>query len=102
MHGKRPESKNSRLTQGEKADNSTVEALIDEIEELQNRSSISFTQDFIAQCMSLETMRGHVELDRTRCTPSEASAATGRRPRTIHVAFQRFMDTMKVGHISYI
>ena len=99
---------------GLKADIATVEKLKDEIEELQNRSRrnnlvfynipenaekgdcISFIQDFISQHMGLETVCGHVELERAHRTPSKMSAATGKRPRPIHVAFLRYTDKMKV------
>ena len=88
-----------------KADNVTVEALKDEIEDLQNRSRrnnlvfynipekaeggdcISFIQDFISQHMGLETLCGHVELERAHRTPSKAPAAGKKRPRPMHVAF---------------
>ena len=97
-----------------KADIVTVEKLKDEIEELQNRSRrnnlvfynipenaekgdcISFIQDFISQHMGLETVCIHVELERVHRTPSKMSAAaTGKRPRPIHVTFLRYTDKMK-------
>ena len=98
-----------------KADNATVEVLKDEIEELQNRSRrnnlvfynipekaeggdcISFIQDFIMQHMGLETLCGHVELERAHRTPSKTpSVAEKGRPRPMHVAFLRYTDKMKV------
>lgn len=98
-----------------KADNATVEVLKDEIEELQNRSRrnnlvfynipekaeggdcISFIQDFIMQHMGLETLCGHVELERAHRTPSKTpSVAEKGRPRPMYVAFLRYTDKMKV------
>ena len=95
-----------------KVDKTTVETLRDETEELQNRSRrnnlvfynipekaekgdcISFIQDFITQHMGLETICGHVELERAHRTPSKTSDE--KRPRPIHVAFLRYTDKMKV------
>ena len=97
-----------------KADKATVEELKDEIEELQNRSRrnnlvfynipekaegsdcISFIQDFISQHMGLETICGHVELERAHRTPSKTSSASEKRPRPVHVAFLRYTDKMKI------
>ena len=97
-----------------KADNATVDALKDEIEELQNRSRrnnlvfynipekaekgdcISFVQDFITQHMGLETICGHVELERAHRTPSKTPSAGEKGPRPMHVAFLRYTDKMKV------
>ena len=97
-----------------KAENVTVEALKDEIEELQNRlrrnnlvfynipdkveggNCISFIQDFITQHKGLETMCGHVELERAHRTSSKAPSASEKRPRPIHVAFLRYTDNMKI------
>ena len=98
-----------------KADNTTVEALKDEIKGLQNRSRknnlvfynipekaeggdcISSIQDFITQHMGLETICGHVELKRAHRTPSKTPSVGEKvRPRPIHVAFLRYTDMMKV------
>ena len=97
-----------------KADNATVDALKDEIEELQNRSRrnnlvfynipekaekgdcISFVQDFITQHMGLETICGHVELERAHRTPSKTPSAGEKGPRLMHIAFLRYADKMKV------
>ena len=88
-----------------KANNATVEALGDEVEDLQNRSRrsnldvynipekaeggdcISFIQDFIPQHMGLETLCGHVELERAHHTTSKAPPASENRPWLMHVAF---------------
>lgn len=85
-----------------KADKATVDALKDEIEELQNRSRrnnlvfynipekaekgdcISLVQDFITQHMGLETICGHVELERAHRTPSKTPSAGEKGPRPIN------------------
>ena len=47
--------------------------------------------------MGLETICGHVELERAHRTPSKtASVGEKGRPRPIHVAFLRYTDKMKV------
>ena len=104
----------SPLSMSPMADNATVDALKDEIEELQNRSRrnnlvfynipekaekgdcISFVQDFITQHMGLETLCGHVELERAHRTPSKTPSAGEKGPRPMHVAFLRYTDKMKV------
>ena len=46
--------------------------------------------------MGLETICGHVELERAHRTPSKTSSADEKRPIPIPVAFLRYTDKMKV------
>ena len=105
-----------------KADNTTVEALKDEIKELQNRSRrnnlvfynipekakrrdcISFLQDFIMQHMDPKTICVHVTLERVHRTPSKRPSVGEKGwPRQMHDAFLRYTklgDDRKV-YIAY-
>ena len=53
-------------------------------------------QDIITQHMGLETICGHLELERAHRTPSKGPSASEKRPRPMHVAFPRYTDKMKV------
>ena len=46
--------------------------------------------------MGLETICGHVELERAHRTPSKAPSASEKRLRPMHIAFLRYTDKMKV------
>ena len=100
----------------QKADKVKFEALENEVEELRNRSRrnnlvfynvpekaegqdcAGFIQDFILSHMGLETLCGHVEIERAHRTPTKSSRDTSskQRPRPIHVSFLRYVDKMKV------
>ena len=101
----------------QKADKARDEALEKEVEELRNRSRrnnlvfynvpekteekdcISFIQDLIATHMGLETLCGHVDIERTHRTPTRRpNDSSGKQgpPRPIHVSFLRYTDKMKV------
>ena len=100
----------------QKADKVKFEALENEVEELRNRSRrnnlvfynvpekaegqdcAGFIQDFILSHMGLETLCGHVEIERAHRTPTKSSRdpSSKQRPRPIHVSFLRYVDKMKV------
>ena len=98
-----------------KAEKEKLEELENEVEELRNRSRrnnlvfynvpekaegkdcAEFIQDFIAAHMGLETLCGHVEIERAHRTPARrAKSSDKKKPRPIHVAFLRYTDKAKV------
>ena len=94
-----------------KAEREKLEELENEVEELCNRSRqinlvfynvpekaegqecAEFIQDFIATHMGLETLCGHVEIERAHRTPTRrAKNSDKKKPRPINVAFLRFIE----------
>ena len=56
-----------------------------------------FIQDFIATHMGLETLCGHVEIERAHRTPTRREKNSDKKkPRPIHVAFLRYTDKAKI------
>lgn len=96
-----------------KAEKKKLEELERDVEELRNRSRrnnlvfynvperaegqdcVEFIQSFVASHMGLETLCGHVEIERAHRTPTTLSS-NKKQPRPIHVAFLRFTDKAKI------
>ena len=88
-----------------KAEKEHLQLLEEEVEDLRNRSRrnnlvfyniperaegqncVEFIQNFIANHMALEALRGRVEIERAHRTPTYAANHNMKKPRPIHVAF---------------
>ena len=97
-----------------KAEKEHLQLLEEEVEDLRNRSRrnnlvfyniperaegqncVEFIQNFIANHMALEALRGRVEIERAHRTPTYAANHNMKKPRPIHVAFLRHTDKLKI------